>query len=71
MPCSSGDLSAARVTVGERISRDLFVTYSYDPSTSEEQILQVEWSVNPTLVVVVTQNGDDSYSVDLRWQRAF
>ncbi len=68
---SSGDLSSARVTLGERISRDLFATYSYDPSTTEEQILELEWSVSPTLVVVLTQNGDASYSVDLRWEKAF
>ncbi len=68
---ASGDLSSARVTLGERISRDLFATYSYDPSTTEEQILELEWSVSPTLVVVVTQNGDASYSVDLRWETAF
>ncbi len=68
---SSGDLSSARVTLGERISRDLFATYSYDPSTSEEQILELEWSVSPSLQVVFTQNGDSSYSLDLRWEKAF
>jgi len=67
----SGDLSSARVTLGERISRDLFVTYSYDPSTTEEQILEIEWSVNKSLLLVLTQNGDESYSVDVRWEKAF
>jgi hypothetical protein len=66
-----GDLSSARVTLGERISRDLFVTYSYDPSTTEEQILEIEWSVTPALLVVMTQNGDESYSLDLRWEKSF
>jgi hypothetical protein len=67
----SGDLSSARVTLGERISRDLFVTYSYDPSTTEEQILEIEWSVSQSLLVVLTQNGDESYSLDVRWEKAF
>jgi len=67
----SGDLSSARVTLGERISRDLFVTYSYDPSTTEEQILEIEWSVSQSLLVVLTQNGDESYSLDVKWEKAF
>lgn len=68
---TSGDLSSVRVTVGERLSRDLSVTYSYDPSTTEEQILELEWSVSRRLVLVLTQNGDESYAMDLRWEKAF
>ena len=59
------------MTVGKRLSRDLFATYSYDPSTTEQQILQLEWDINRSLTLVLTQNGDDSYSVDSRWQKSF
>jgi translocation and assembly module TamB len=68
---SSGDLSSARLTVGKRLSRDLFATYSFDPSTTEQQILQLEWSVSPTLVLVCTQDGDGTDSLDARWEKAF
>ena len=68
---SSGDLSSARVTVGKQLSRDLFATYSYDPSQTEEQILELEWRINRSLLLVLTQNGDGTYAVDARWQRAF
>ena len=71
-PLTSGDVvSAARVTVGKRLSRKLFVTYSYDPSSTAQQILQVEWRLSDQLVLVMTQNGNESYSVDARWESSF
>ena len=71
LTAESGDLSSARVTVGERLSRDLFVTYSYDPSTTQQMILQVEWQVYPSMAIILTQNGDESYSADFRWEKRF
>ncbi len=68
---SSGDLSSARVTVGKQVSRDIFLTYSYDPSTTEEQIIQVEWVFMEGTTLVLTQDGDGSYSADVRWERTF
>jgi translocation and assembly module TamB len=67
---SSGDLSSARITVGKQLSRDLFATYSYDPSETEEQILELEWSISRSFVLVLTQNGDGTYAVDARWEKA-
>ena len=68
---STGDLSSARVTFGKQLSRDLFATYSYDPSETAEQILELEWRVSGSLVLVVTQNGDGTYAVDAKWEKAF
>ena len=69
---TSGDnLSAARVTVGKRLSRRLSLTYSVDPSSTESQRLQVEWRLGEGLVLVLTQNGDNTYSADARWDTSF
>ncbi|MEE8277301.1 MAG: translocation/assembly module TamB domain-containing protein, partial [Thermoanaerobaculia bacterium] len=68
---SSGNLSSARFTVGKRLSRDLFATVSYDRSTTEQEILQLEWQVSPGMVLVLTQNGDDTYALDARWEKSF
>jgi len=71
-PLTAGDtVSAARVTVGKRLSRKVYVTYSYDPSSTAQQILQVEWRLSDRLVLVMTQNGNESYSVDTRWESRF
>jgi hypothetical protein len=58
-------------TVGKQITRDLFVTYSSDPSTSDLNLLQVEWQVEENIVVVLTQRGDGSYAIDVQVERRF
>ena len=68
---TSGSLSSARVTLGKQLSRDVLATYSYDPSLTEQQILQLEWSVSRSLTLVLTQNGDGTYAVDSRWEKSF
>ncbi len=70
-PPSSGPISSARITVGKRLSREVVATYSYDYTDSEPTIVQLEWQMSPIVAVVLTQNGDESYSVDFKWQRSF
>lgn len=68
----SGDnLSSARVTVGKRLSKDIFLSYSADPSSTEEQQLQIEWRLGRNLTLVLTQNGDNTYEADARWETTF
>lgn len=62
---------ALAFTVGKQITRDLFVTYSRDPSTSDLDLLQVEWQMEDNVVVVFTQRGDGSYAVDVQVERRF
>jgi autotransporter translocation and assembly factor TamB len=72
-PLSEGNeaVSSVRFTVGKRLSKDWFVTYSRDPSTTEGDILEAEWQISRQLVLVFTQNGDGSFSVDALWDRQF
>ncbi|HEX2164678.1 MAG TPA: translocation/assembly module TamB domain-containing protein, partial [Thermoanaerobaculia bacterium] len=58
-------------TVGKQISRDLFVTYSRDPATSDLDVLQVEWQAEENVIVVLTQRGDGSYAIDVQVERRF
>ena len=69
---SSGELSQTRVTIGKQLSRDLFVTYSYDPESTAEDIYRLEWNIRHWgMTLVLTQNGDESYSADVRWEKSF
>jgi translocation and assembly module TamB len=70
LPNSTGS-SSVRLTVGKRLSNDFYITYSRDPSTTEEDILEAEWQVTSNLVLVFTQNGDGSFSVDALWDQRF
>jgi hypothetical protein len=64
-------VSGVGITVGKRLSRDIFVTYTSDPDPNRQYIVQVEWQVQRNLLLVLTQEGDDSYAIDLQWQRRF
>jgi len=67
----SADLSAARVTVGRRISRDVFVTYSHDPSESEEGIFELTWQIYPSIALILTRSDNGSVAVDVQWDTTF
>ncbi len=71
-PITSGDsLASARVTIGKRLSRDVFVTYSVNPATTEDSLLEVEWRLSDLVVLVLTQNADGSYSASARLEQVF
>jgi TamB, inner membrane protein subunit of TAM complex/AsmA family len=59
------------VTVGKRLSKDIFITYSTLPTTGQQYIVQVEWQVRKNLTLVLTQVGDGTYAIDAQWQRRF
>lgn len=63
--------SGIGVTVGKRLSKDVFVTYSTLPTTSQQYIVQVEWQARKNVVLVLTRVGDGSYAIDAQWQRRF
>ncbi len=64
-------VSGVGVTVGKRLSKDLFVTYASEPGTNLQYIVQVEWRVRKNLTLVLTQVGNGTYAVDAQWQRRF
>jgi translocation and assembly module TamB len=71
LAASGESISAVRVTAGEQISKDLYVTYSINPLVTEDQVLSLEWSVARNLSLIFTQNGDGTYAVDAQWAKAF
>ncbi|MDX1632918.1 MAG: translocation/assembly module TamB domain-containing protein, partial [Thermoanaerobaculia bacterium] len=67
---SGGQVSSARVTVGKRFSSRLYVTYSYDPSTTGEQRIQAEYQLGEGWLVRLTQE-EEAYTVDFLRERRF
>jgi translocation and assembly module TamB len=64
-------ISGVGVTIGKRLSRDVFVTYSTDPTSERQYIVQVEWQIRADVTLVLTQAGDGTYAVDAQWERRF
>jgi translocation and assembly module TamB len=67
---SGESVSSARVTVGKRLSSEVYLTYSYDPSSTGGQRFQVEWQASEGFLVLLTQE-QDSYAVDVLWEKRF
>ncbi len=61
----------ARVTINERVSKDLSITFSRNLSTNEEQIVIVEYDVNKNLSIVGTRNENGEYGIDFRFRKRF
>lgn len=59
------------ITVGKRLSKDVFVTYSTLPTTGQQYIVQVEVQLRKNVTLILTQVGDGTYAVDAQWQRRF
>lgn len=69
---TGGAIGSVRLTVGKRISRDLFVTYSSNPAASEEYLVRMEWQVADNVVLVFTRDGEeDSWALDAEWEKRF
>lgn len=69
---SGGAIGGVRLTVGKRISRDLFVTYTTNPSSSEEYVVRVEWQLSDRVLLVLTRDGkEDLFALDAEWEKRF
>jgi hypothetical protein len=61
----------ARVTVSERLSKDLVVTYSRNLTTSQDQIVVIEYDIGKNLSVVATRDEDGNFGLDFRFRKRF
>ncbi len=64
-------VSGVGITVGKRLSKDIFVTYSSDPTATPPEVLQIQWKVSPKFTLLFSQTGGRSYAVDGQWEKRF
>lgn len=68
---SSAEMTA-RLTVGKRISKDFFVSYSTNLTrTNMDQIIRLEWDLSNDLSLVGTRNELGRISFDLKIRKRF
>jgi translocation and assembly module TamB len=61
----------ARITISERISKDIVVTFSRNLTTNQEQIVVIEYDVGKNVSVVATRDEDGKYGLDFRFRKRF
>ncbi len=59
----------ARLTISERLSKDLVVTFSRNLTTNREQIVVIEYDVGKNLSVVATRDENGKYGLDFRFRK--
>jgi translocation and assembly module TamB len=66
-----GNLSGARVTVEEQITRDLTLTYSTNTATSQYRVIQFEYSVNENLSLLGIRDQNGVFGIEIRHRQRF
>ncbi len=59
----------ARITLSERLAKDLVVTFSRNLTTNQEQIVIIEYDVGADLSVVATRDEDGKFGLDFRFRK--
>ncbi|MEJ2110524.1 MAG: translocation/assembly module TamB domain-containing protein [Acidobacteriota bacterium] len=67
----AGNEPTARITISERISPDIVLTFSRNLSTNEEQIVVIEYYIGKNLSVTAIRDEDGEFGVDFRLRKRF
>ena len=65
----SGQNAAARVTVEQQVSPNLNVTYVSNVSSTQQQVIQVEYNVTRTISVVALRDQNGTFGIDIKFKK--
>jgi len=68
---TSGQNLGARVTVEQQVTRDLTVTYVSNVSSSQQQVIQVEYNLNRNVSIVGLRDQNGTFGVDIKIKKRF
>jgi translocation and assembly module TamB len=66
-----GQNAAARVTIQQQFARNLLVTYSTDVNSTQEQVIEIEYSVRADLSVVALRDENGTFGIDVVRKKRF
>jgi len=68
---TTGQNVGARVTVEQQVTRDLTVTYVSNVSSSQQQVIQVEYNLNRNISIVGLRDQNGTFGVDIKIKKRF
>jgi translocation and assembly module TamB len=68
---TSGQNASARVTVEQRVARDLTITYVSNVSSTQEQVIQVEYNVSRNVSIVALRDQNGTFGIDVKIKKRF
>jgi translocation and assembly module TamB len=66
---NSGQNAGARITVEQQVTRNLTVTYVSNVSSTQQQVIQVEYIVNRGLSVVALRDQNGTFGIDIKFKK--
>jgi translocation and assembly module TamB len=67
----SSQNAAARVTVEQRVARNLTITYITNVTSTQQQIIQVEYNVNRNVSIVALRDQNGTFGLDVKFKKRF
>ncbi len=67
----SGQNAAARVTVEQQIARNLTITYVSNVSSTQQQVIQVEYNVDRNVSIVGLRDQNGTFGIDVKIKKRF
>ncbi len=61
----------ARITVQQRVTSNLFVTFETDVTSTEREVIQVQYQINPRWSVSTTRDQNGGFAFDARVHKTF
>jgi len=68
---TSTQTAAARVTIEQQVTRDLTVTYITNVSSTQEQVIQIEYNLSRTMSVVALRDENGTFGIDFIIKKRF
>jgi len=65
----SGQNAAARVTVEQQVTPTLTVTYVSNVSSTQQQVIQVEYNVTRSISVVALRDQNGTFGIDVKFKK--
>jgi translocation and assembly module TamB len=63
--------AAARITVEQQIARNLTITYVSNVSSTQQQVIQVEYNVNRNVSIVGLRDQNGTFGIDIKIKKRF
>lgn len=68
---TAGGTTSARVTISQQISQDLIITYITNVTSTQQQIIQVEYAVRQDISVVALRDENGTFGIDVILKKRF
>ncbi len=63
--------ASARVTIEQQVARDLTITYITNVTSTQQQVIQVEYNVNKGLSIIALRDQNGTFGLDIKFKKRF